>query len=109
MRKLVYSGLMAVGLAGLIGCDTERKTIIESIPMADLPTLRYPISASSTSMVIGDMNGDGKNDIIISCHLYGEHGMPKYRGIYIYLNNGDGSYSPQVPYIKAEKAENEKR
>ncbi|OGJ16673.1 hypothetical protein A3K73_00610 [Candidatus Pacearchaeota archaeon RBG_13_36_9] len=41
-------------------------------------------------LAIGDMNGDGRQDIVVAYHR--EFSPCK---IYVLLNNGDGTYSPQ--------------
>lgn len=99
MRKLIYSGLITCGLAGLIGCEKEagdikRESIIKNIPYGDIPVAKYWMGSTHApvSTAVGDMNGDGRNDIIIS----------SCGRTYVFLNNDDGSYSSQSPPVRAE-------
>src|SRR3989344_4162603 len=102
MRKLVYSGLIASGLAGVVGCEKStdsimRENIINRIPEADIPVAKYisHYDSTSPSIAVGDMNGDRRNDIVLVS-----------RGnIYVFLNNGNGSYSQQILPNRVEKVE----
>jgi len=104
MKELLYSGLILGGLAGIVGCDKSaegirKQNIMKSLSYGD-PVAKYRTEGtfSPVSTAVGDMNGDGRNDIVIS-----------YNGVtYVFLNNDDGSYSSQSPLIKAEKVEQTK-
>ncbi len=126
MRKLVYGGLMATGLAGIVGCgktkeEMERDKIFKDrIEEAKkvFPVVGYYLFAHNSSIGIttADMNGDGRPDIIVTTADYvivdSVSNRSKEFGkgaVYVFLNNGDGTYTPQVHPVKAEKNEAEKR
>lgn len=111
MRKLIYTGLM--GLAGLVGCeDAERKKIKEAKTQEakrSIPVAHYSLFSTESSLAIatGDMNGDGRQDIIVTASNYSSGFNWGTAGIYVFLNNGDGSYTPQIPPIKVEAEKKE--
>ncbi|HVT46025.1 MAG TPA: VCBS repeat-containing protein [Thermoanaerobaculia bacterium] len=46
-------------------------------------TVRWPISASYGTVVAGDLNGDGHQDLVLAAHLY---------GLIAYLGDGEGNF-----------------
>ena len=67
------------------------------------PALNYPSYATSSgiqpySVAVGDFNGDGKPDLVVS--NYSNTGFPFEAGatVSVLLGNGDGSFQPPVEY-----------
>lgn len=116
MRKLIYSGLIVSGLAGLIGCDNnsvqELDEEVQKINLKEAKNISPVIRITSywhespVALCTADMNGDQREDIIVSSS---DIRNSEIKNIYVFLNNGDGSYTPQTAPIKVEKAETEKR
>ncbi len=106
MRKLVYAGLM--GLAGLVGCEDAEKKKIEEVKVQEarsaISVAHYNLLNIKSCLAIatGDMNGDGRQDIIVTASDYINDFGWGTAGIYVFLNNGNGSYTPQTPPIKVE-------
>ncbi len=57
--------------------------------------LRFPPSYGSTSMSLGDVNGDGHPDIIYTNGDNGDYPSPAkpYHGIHVYANDGRGRFA----------------
>ena len=113
MRKLVYSGLIASGLAGIVGCEHDSARRINMAYQLEeakniQPVIRITCywNSSPVALCTADMNGDGRQDIIVSSSNIKAQEL---KDIYVFLNNGDGSYTPQIPPNRVEKVEIEKR
>ena len=107
MKKSLYIGLMAAGLVGIIGCDSEERKIINTrIQEAKraIPVTHYNHYNTGASLAIAteDMNGDKRPDIIVTANEYTSNVAWGTAGIYVFLNNGDGTYTSQTPSVKAE-------
>ena len=113
MRKLIYSGLIASGLAGIVGCDGSSAQDVQRMHLREeakniSPVIRITSyqNTSPVALSTADMNGDGRQDIIISSSNIRDQ---EIKDIYVFLNNGDGSYTSQTPPTRVEKVEIEKR
>ena len=112
MKKLIYTGLIASSLCGIVGCEGDNQhgsnytSRGKDIPYGYLPVAIYPVfnNGSPLALAVEDINGDGKKDIIITSYAESTRSINDYgrAGIYVFLNNGDGTYTPQLPPIKAE-------
>lgn len=59
----------------------------------------YPLGGTSTGMAVGDLNGDGKQDLVVA-NIAG--GASNNGNVAVLLGNGDGTFKPAVNY-EAEK------
>ena len=116
MKKLIYTGLIASSLCGIVGCEKDNQhetnytSMGKDIPYGYLPVAIYPVpnSNSPLALAVEDINGDGKKDIIVTTYAESTRSIGDYgrAGIYVFLNNGDGTYTPQKPAAKAELEKN---
>ncbi len=93
--RLVFSCLV---LVALFGCVASAQTTASSQPPVFLPPLAYESGGdTSFSVAIGDLNGDGKPDLVVAnrCATSGDcrSGM-----VGVLLGNGDGTFQPAVSY-----------
>lgn len=58
--------------------------------------VNYPTGFNSSSVVVGDFNGDGKLDLAVPNADFG--GDPVAPSIMILLGNGDGTFQPKADY-----------
>ncbi len=59
-------------------------------PLRFAPSAKYPVGSKVTRIATGDLNGDGKPDIVV-CDQNNHN-------IYVLLNKGDGTLLAPVPY-----------
>lgn len=96
---------MTAGLAGVVGCEphtgeSETEKMRRREILGGIPVRKFMGYGDSTNIAIGDMDGDGKNDIVACTYIDGSH------TIYVFLNKGDGIYIPQVPKHQVEAESN---
>ncbi|MEX1062118.1 MAG: VCBS repeat-containing protein, partial [Balneolaceae bacterium] len=62
--------------------------------------LRFPVTAGSSSFELADFNGDGHEDIIYTSGDNADYSISykPYHGVYIYLNDGNGSFTKEWFY-----------
>lgn len=121
ISKILTAGFAFTGLLGIIGCENESEeskrkkeliSIYESHSKIKNPTPAISFNLGeeryyARDIAIGDMNNDGKNDIIINCSEYNDgRGMQK---IYVFLNNGNGTYSCQMRELYPESFSQDKK
>ena len=64
----------------------------------------YPNGAGSQSLVVGDLKGDGKLDIVTANFVYYFTGRPLFEygivesDVEVFLSNGDGTFQPAQTY-----------
>ncbi len=63
IKKIIASGIVLVGLAGLIGCDKRSPQAYVVTEPKNFGS--YFDSRSSVGIAIGDVDGDGLNDLIV--------------------------------------------
>ncbi len=97
LQKIIAKSLLGIGLLGLLSCEkstqeqeTAAKQIYRSKHVAEFPM--YARSGAGVST--GDMNGDGRLDIIVATCGGSADDLKVNGQIYVFLNNGDGTYSP---------------
>jgi hypothetical protein len=61
--------------------------------------VRFPVDSGVTSLVAGDVNGDGKLDVVTSDQVLSSG--TGSGGVYVILGNGDGTFQPPVEYASA--------
>ena len=82
-QKIIARGVVLVGLAGLLGCDTNSQRREEPKPKSITAVELY--KHGHASVEIGDLTGDGLPDLIIAAEKISE----REAGIYISVNRGD--------------------
>ena len=93
LQKIITNSLLGIGLIGFLGCDyKESKEQAEKTEIKNYVAEFSAFSNSGAGVAVGDMNGDGKLDIVIASP--GSKGMYTIGKVYVFLNNGDGTYSP---------------
>src|SRR5260370_20006342 len=55
------------------------------------PHVDYPVGIGPYSVAVGDLNGDGKLDLVVANY-------PSVFTVSVLLGNGDGTFKPQVTY-----------
>ncbi|HEX4966486.1 MAG TPA: VCBS repeat-containing protein, partial [Thermoanaerobaculia bacterium] len=76
--------LVHLALATLIPALTF-PALLQADPLFLAPQL-YPVAGSSEAVAVGDVNGDGRNDVLLTTTL----------DLYVYLQRSDGSLAPPV-------------
>lgn len=61
--------------------------------------LTHPDTAGAGTVAIGDVNGDGKPDIVVGSFNFGGAGQA---GLYLLLGNGDGTFGAQTLIFSGE-------
>jgi hypothetical protein len=89
-QKIIAKGILLTGLAGIVGCSDANEGV-----------LKQTDNISEIGVATGDMNNDGKTDIVVAGIKSGftENEVK----IYVYINNGDGTYTAQENKPPAEK------
>lgn len=60
------------------------------------PPVSYPVGKSAQNLAIGDFNGDGSKDVVVSNYLSGDNVNNLNSYVTVYMNNGTGALvSPQ--------------
>ena len=86
-KKIIASGLIAASLTGILGCDSSQSQKPSRPSKQSVATV--PANAYPSGIATGDMNGDGKLDILVSTYKGGDVQA------FVLLNKGDGTYSFQ--------------
>jgi hypothetical protein len=63
------------------------------------PNVDYTIGAVATSVAIGDLNGDGYPDLVVSDFASGSRGV-----VAVLLGYGDGTFQKAVRYAVSQRA-----
>jgi hypothetical protein len=90
------AGLAISGLTFIMGCD---KPGANDSKLDSRPTIFVPGGCSLGSIAIGDVDGDGKNDLAV---LTKDDSINGYCSVYVLINKGDGFYNVHRP-IKLEE------
>lgn len=96
LQKTIAKSLLGIGLIGILGCE-ESTLEPEKVKIKESYVAKFPMNVKSgTGVAVGDMNGDGRLDIIVAAH--DSRSYDKNGKVYVFLNNGDGTYSPSEKY-----------
>lgn len=88
-QKIIASGLILAGLAGLLGCDNKSKPKSKEIEESQSYFAELPMySESGMAMATGDFDGDGDLDLIVGVRSYGYEAR-----LYKFTNDGKGNLS----------------
>jgi len=68
------------------------------------PVVTYdPAADNSGSVLVADVNGDGKSDLLVAAWLPNEMNTD-WNGVSVLLGNGDGTFQPAVAYIGTQSS-----
>jgi hypothetical protein len=70
---------------------------MEAGPLMFLPAVNYDPGGIVSSVVVADVNGDGKLDMVVTNYL-SDHGFCCTSDVDVLLGNGDGTFQAAVPY-----------
>ena len=83
-KKIIASGLIAASLTGILGCDSSQSQKPSRPSKQSVATV--PANAYPSGIATGDMNGDGKLDILVSTYKGGDV------QVNLLTNQSDGTY-----------------
>ena len=91
LQNKITNSLLCLGLSGFLSCDCEKNTQEENkitrAYVAEFPMYSRSGAGVTAGVAVGDMNGDGRLDIIVAAR------DDAGGRVYVLLNNGDGTYS----------------
>src|SRR3989344_2323557 len=91
-----YLTLTASGIYKKSSTRNEDTEIVRELSEPEPVFTFNPGSSSGVSVATGDMNGDGRLDLIVGTTTNYTSVPHNERGkVHVLLNNGDGTYSPQ--------------
>ena len=94
-----HPDLLIVNSFDQICCDGQVAVLLGNGDGTFQPAVTYDSGGdAATAIVVADVNGDGKADLIVAneCQTYGD--CPSGGGVSVLLGNGDGAFRPAASY-----------
>jgi len=98
----IYSGQWAPAAEGIFtvtfpgGDVVAVKVISGQSPALFRPYVKFPIGSRPEAVAIGDVNGDGRNDVVLTSSFYFDP-INDFR-LHVFLQNSNGELDPPVKY-----------
>ncbi len=88
-----FTGGGHIGLAVANYVDNTVSVLLGNGDGTFQPQVTYPVGENPIAIVAGDFTGDGRSDLAVANSTYFAPGS-----VSILLNNGDGTFQPQITY-----------